>query len=113
MKARKILRERLEQAFRESDYDRVDLAARAGVSTQAVYKWLKTGKINVDNLPIIADFFDRSIDWFFGREKPNAVPPSRDEREWLDIYRSMGPKEKTAVRHLFSRLRPVSYDKVG
>lgn len=38
------------------------LAERAGVSTQAAYKWFKTGGVEEDNLRVIAEAFDADYD---------------------------------------------------
>lgn len=44
-----------------------DLAAFAGVTAQAVSKWERGGVPDTELLPVIADYFDVSIDTLFGR----------------------------------------------
>ena len=44
-----------------------DIAKAVGVSAQAVSKWENGGTPDTELLPLIADFFDVSIDRLFGR----------------------------------------------
>lgn len=44
------------------DITRAELAARAGVSTQAAYKWFRTGGVEEENLRVIAEAYDADYD---------------------------------------------------
>ena len=49
-----------------------DLAKKLGVSAQAVSKWENGGATDVEMLPEIADYFDVSMDFLFGKKTENT-----------------------------------------
>ena len=49
-----------------------DLAKKLGVSAQAVSKWENGGAPDVEMLPEIADYFDVSMDFLFGKKTENT-----------------------------------------
>lgn len=67
------LSETIKQLRIDRSVTQSELAAVVGVSVQAVSKWECGGTPDITLLPIIADFFDVSIDELFGRSHMDNV----------------------------------------
>lgn len=94
---------RLRQALDLSDKSQRHLADLFGISDAAVSKWLKSGKIGRDKLPVIANFLGVTLKWLASGEGPmraelEEVAP--DEREMLRKYRALSQKGKDAAQTL-------------
>ena len=76
---------------REKGATQDDLARAVGVSAQAVSKWENGGTPDAELLPVIANYFDVSIDALFGRETAHKS----DVREALHDYFSAVEGEGT------------------
>lgn len=72
---------------RDAGYTQEQLANMIGVSAQAVSKWEKgTTMPDIMLLPIIAEVFDKDIDYLFGREKDRAEAVIRKENVHEEVY---------------------------
>lgn len=69
------------------DVNQAKLAEVVGVSEQAVGKWLRTGKIARERIPVIARALNISLEWFLlGVGAMRAEPPL--SKEAIDIARA-------------------------
>jgi len=77
---------------------RSDLAKACGVGKSAVSNWASgDSSIDVERIPAICEFFDITIDDFFGRSQELEPEPdlSTEEHELIDIYRNLAePRQK-------------------
>jgi phage repressor protein C with HTH and peptisase S24 domain len=60
------LGQKLREAFDSGALDASALAKECGVSRQAVYGWLKTGRVAKEHLPIFARLSGKSLAWWLG-----------------------------------------------
>ena len=74
------LAQRLKDALEESGTTQADLARACGVTDQAVYDWLKTGRISKQHLPTIAALTGKTLEYLLvglkisGRAAAIALP---------------------------------------
>lgn len=82
----------------------VDLAKAMGLSKSAVNQWEvgKNENLKLAHLVKLADLCDVDIRWLATGHGPKEGL-SREDREWLDVGRSAGPRERQAIREI---LRP-------
>ena len=82
-----ILCTRIAQLRRDAGMTQEQLAARLGISFQAVSKWENNQSCpDIMLLPSLADIFDVSIDSLFGRESvETALAPQAPAQEWYDL----------------------------
>lgn len=57
------LKERIKHALRSSNTSQSEAARHIGVSPQSVYKWVKTGHIDKENLQALADLTGFNVEW--------------------------------------------------
>lgn len=68
-KYRKEFKKRVDIKRKEFNLTYVDLADELCVSEATIHRWMSGGLCcGVDNLIIMADYFDVSIDWLLGRD---------------------------------------------
>lgn len=98
---------RLREALESSTKSQKDLADLFVISEAAVSKWLRSGKIGRDRLPILARFLDISLIWFLSGEGPMREPTieyiTADERRLLEKYRAMDEEGKKAAQVILDR----------
>lgn len=81
------------------------LAEKVGVSDNAVSKWIRTGQISRENIPMVArllglypDELLPPIDWEkqqeHGGDKHKYTAKNQDERDLLDGFRAAGPERR-------------------
>lgn len=86
----------LNSLFVESGKRRSDLAEAIGVSRAAVSNWTNgKNSIDMDFVPGICDFFDISVDEFFGRMDARRV--TVEEERLLSLYREMNEAGRAAL----------------
>lgn len=78
----------------------------AGLSINAISKWMKTGKVARENVQQLADILDLSTDQLLaGDSRVELVPPGEttidrltpDEKQLLDLYRGSTNDGKSAL----------------
>lgn len=86
-----ILGQRVAELRKQRGVRQDDLAAAVGVTAQAVSKWENGGLPDVELLPKLADYFQVSLDYLFGR---NLTDYSDLNRELEEKLRAAEPAEK-------------------
>ena len=79
---------------------RTDLAKVCGVGKSAVSNWVNgDSSIDVERIPAICEFFEITIDDFFGRSQQLEPAPdlTPDEQELVDCYRATIGVGKRAI----------------
>lgn len=87
----------LQQLRKEKKVTQEQLAAHLGVSAQAVSKWENGSYPEGDLIPRLADFFEVSIDFLYGREERNVTVEQRvfsalhklPEKEYFDLMEKL------------------------
>lgn len=86
----------LNSLFEETGKKKSKLAEHLGVSRAAVSNWSNgSNSIDMELVPGICDFFNVSIDEFFGRTAPTRI--STEEEQLLALYRSMNEKGRARL----------------
>lgn len=91
------IRRNLVELLANSDKKKSDLARSCGVGRSAVTNWINgSSSIDIERIPAICDFFEVSVDEFFGRSKieSSVRAASQQEIEMLALYRSMPAHER-------------------
>lgn len=80
------------------------LAQACGVSRGAVSNW-KSGEssIDIERIPKICDYFEISVDAFFGRAE-ELEPLTKDELELVRFYKKISPEGKAAIMTLIREI---------
>ena len=86
-----ILGQRVAELRKQRGIRQEDLAEAVGVSAQAVSKWENGGLPDAELLPKLADYFQVSLDYLFGR---NLTDYSDLNRELEEKLRAAEPAEK-------------------
>lgn len=98
---------RLRKALELSGKSQKDLADLFVISEAAVSKWLRTGKIGRDRLPVLAHYLSVSLSWLLSGEgpikEPITVHVTEDEQKLLSNYRLMDEEGKQAAQALLER----------
>ena len=85
----------LAELLRNSGKKNKDLADYLGVGKSTVTNWLSgNSSIDIERIPQICDYFDISVDTFFGMAKRYQSP---DEQELLSLYRQMSDDMKKTL----------------
>lgn len=87
----------LQQLRKEKKVTQEQLAAHLGISAQAVSKWENGSYPEGDLIPRLADFFEVSIDFLYGREERNVTVEQRvfsalhklPEKEYFDLMEKL------------------------
>ena len=80
----------------ETDTKKSELAEHLGVSRAAVSNWTSgQNSIDMELVPSICDFFNVSIDEFFGRSAPKRM--SAEEEKLLALYHSFNDRGKARL----------------
>lgn len=75
----KLLGARIATAITEEKTSDVKVAEACGVSSQAVWQWRASGKVDKFYLPILAHTLRRDISWFFVDEDDPIAPREVNE----------------------------------
>lgn len=94
------IRLNLVELLEKTGKKRSDLAKACGVGKSAVSNWVSgESSIDVERIPSICEFFNVTIDDFFGRSRQLEPEPDLldDERELVQLYRDLYPFAKRAI----------------
>ncbi|MDR0904558.1 MAG: helix-turn-helix domain-containing protein [Oscillospiraceae bacterium] len=97
--------ENIKRLRRERDMTQDDLASVMGVTSQSVSKW-ETGTAypDVETIPLLANYFDVSVDDLFGMASIRDETRIEEEmKRWLELL-LQGPSTNTACRELLGNL---------
>lgn len=107
---------RIKSAMKDANLTATEVAKRLGTTPQAVYGWVKTGRITKENLSKLALLLSVSTDWLaVGRgytpsRSPEAAPEWSSNSARMDAL-NIGRKIQTApteVKDLICRLLELS-----
>lgn len=108
----KTIAERIRSARVAAGYEtQVDLAKAMGVTKSAVNQW-ESGKnenLKLDHLVKLADLCDVDIRWLATGDGPREGL-SREDREWIDVGRLAGSRERQAIREILGAGRQRDED---
>jgi len=79
---------------------RTDLANACGVGKSAVSNWVSgDSSIDVERIPAICEFFEITVDDFFGRSQQLEPTPdlTDNELELIGLYRDMSEKNRSLL----------------
>lgn len=97
-----VFRERLRKKMRSKNFSQGDLAARMRVERATVGSWLREdgGAPTLTQFLQLTTQLDTSARWLVGISDEEILPiyPTPEEREWLTLYRAMGPTGRAALR---------------
>jgi len=98
------LGERLKEMIDSGVIDPAELARQCGVTRQAVYGWLKTGRVAKHHLPVFSRLSGKSLDWWLGESNAalraiSSLPQSTITIRPITTYSSLEelPPESTVL----------------
>lgn len=85
--------------MKEKGVTQKQLATNIGTSQGNIADW-KSGKSapSIDKLPLIADYFDTSVDYLLGRSEPAAPKLDPEYQEILDLYQDLTPEQQGLIK---------------
>ena len=90
---------RIKEAIETSGVNVLDVAAKCGISRQAVYKWMRgeTKKVSGENLVVLASITGYEPLWLMtGEGEKNKLFLSKDDLHAVHTSRALGVKERRA-----------------
>lgn len=98
MSTKDDIRYALNSLIAEKGVKKSDLADALGVSKGAVTNWSNgSNSIDIELIPSICEFFDVTIDEFFGRKQPEKESLTENELRLLFVYRNMDAAGQEAL----------------
>lgn len=105
MKGDESMHERLRELRLQMGKTQQEIAAMLCISSSA-YSLYETGKrqLNYENMLALADYFDVSLDYLFGRTEIKKYPPSftTADYQFLRQYKSLDERGRQTVRLLLN-----------
>jgi len=87
----------IDDLIKSRDMTQKDFATALGVKRQAVSGWINSNELpGIKTILAIADYFDVSVDFLFGRNQP---PPKNEYTATICKYTGLSPDAIKALRH--------------
>lgn len=83
--------ERIEKLCSENNVDVKRMLTECGLSRNVVDNMKNGSKPSIDKIQAISDYFNVTVDYLLGREKP--LPARATAEEWLEILNQMSTEE--------------------
>jgi transcriptional regulator with XRE-family HTH domain len=111
---------RIEGALYEPGKSVKEFAKSAGISVQAVYKWMKDGEITKENLLKLEAYTEKPHGYFLSKEKPFVRSPDEDldevvammERLWPPSEFGLPAKERNELARIILEKYPAAREAV-
>ncbi|SPA44635.1 LexA family transcriptional regulator [Cupriavidus taiwanensis] len=97
------LGQKLKEALDSGAMDPAALAKECGVSRQAVYGWLKTGRVAKEHLPVFAKLSGKPLEWWLGSD----VSKTKDEFTQSSTTAAYNPKALSVSTLAGVSVRPI------